>query len=55
MPTMLDDRIIERALRAVIAITVLAASAALWWPAGAHAATRIKEVASVQEIGRAHV
>jgi flagellar P-ring protein precursor FlgI len=35
-------------LRTAIWITVLAASAALWWPA--HAATRIKEVASVQGV-----
>jgi flagellar P-ring protein precursor FlgI len=38
----------ERMLRTAIWITVLAASAALWWPA--HAATRIKEVASVQGV-----
>ena len=39
----------ERLIRAVIALAWLAASAALWWPAGAHAA-RIKEVASVQGV-----
>jgi flagellar P-ring protein precursor FlgI len=47
---MQDDRSIERFLRAAIAFTALAASAALWWPASAHAATRIKEVASVQGV-----
>lgn len=39
----------ERFLRALIALTVLASSAALWWPASAHAA-RIKEVATVQGV-----
>ena len=46
----MSDTAIERLLRAAIAGTALAASAALWWPAGAHAATRIKEVASVQGV-----
>ena len=41
---------IERWLRALIGLTAFAASAALWWPASAHAATRIKEVASVQGV-----
>ncbi len=36
-------------LKALIALTALAASAALWWPATANAA-RIKEVASVQGV-----
>jgi len=36
-------------LRTLIALTCLAASAALWWPAPAHA-TRIKEVATVQGV-----
>lgn len=40
---------IERLIRALIAITVVAASAALWWPHPAHAA-RVKEVASVQGV-----
>jgi flagellar P-ring protein precursor FlgI len=40
---------IERLIRALIAITVVAASAALWWPHSAHAA-RVKEVASVQGV-----
>ena len=39
----------EKFLRASIALTLLAASAALWWPASANAA-RIKEVASVQGV-----
>jgi len=39
----------ERLLRALIALTVLMASAALWWPAPAHAA-RIKELATVQGV-----
>ncbi len=40
---------IERLIRALIAVTVVAASAALWWPHSAHAA-RVKEVASVQGV-----
>jgi flagellar P-ring protein precursor FlgI len=40
---------IERLVRALIALTVLAASAALWWPIPAEAA-RIKEVATVQGV-----
>jgi flagellar P-ring protein precursor FlgI len=47
---MQDDRSIDRFVRAAIAFTALAASAALWWPASAQAATRIKEVASVQGV-----
>ncbi len=39
----------DRFLRALIVLAALAASAALWWPAPAHAA-RIKEVASVQGV-----
>jgi flagellar P-ring protein precursor FlgI len=39
----------ERLIRALIALTVLAASAALWWPIPARAA-RVKEVASVQGV-----
>ena len=39
----------EKFLRASIALTLFAASAALWWPASASAA-RIKEVASVQGV-----
>ena len=40
---------IERLIRALIAVTVVAASAALWWPLPAQAA-RVKEVASVQGV-----
>ena len=39
----------ERLLRLLIALTWLAASAALWWPDSAHSA-RIKELASVQGV-----
>ncbi len=42
--------VIERYLRAAIALTAIVASAALWWPVSAQAATRIKEVASVQGV-----
>ena len=38
----------DRLLRTAIVATVFLASAAVWWPA--HAATRIKEVASVQGV-----
>jgi flagellar P-ring protein precursor FlgI len=40
---------VERLIRALIAITVIAASAALWWPLPAQAA-RVKEVANVQGV-----
>jgi flagellar P-ring protein precursor FlgI len=46
----MNDALIERLLRTAIWVTALAASAALWWPAGAQAASRIKEVASVQGV-----
>ena len=46
----MSDHLIERFLKAAIWFTALAASAALWWPAGARASTRIKEVASVQGV-----
>lgn len=39
----------ERLIRALIVLAALLASAALWWPAPAHAA-RIKEVAAVQGV-----
>lgn len=39
----------ERLVRALVALAFLAASAAVWWPATAHAA-RLKEVASVQGV-----
>jgi flagellar P-ring protein precursor FlgI len=44
----MTDLRLERLLRAAIAFTVFVASAAVWWPT--HAATRIKEVASVQGV-----
>jgi flagellar P-ring protein precursor FlgI len=40
---------LEALVKALIAMTVVMASAALWWPATAHA-TRIKEVASIQGV-----
>ena len=43
--TLLTDRIV----RALVILTFIAASAALWWPASAQAA-RIKEVAAVQGV-----
>ena len=39
----------DRFLRAALVLAALLASAALWWPAPAHA-TRIKEVAAVQGV-----
>ncbi|MBS0447589.1 MAG: flagellar basal body P-ring protein FlgI [Proteobacteria bacterium] len=39
----------ERLLRALIAVAALVASAALWWPAPAHA-VRLKEVAGIQGV-----
>jgi flagellar P-ring protein FlgI len=39
----------ERLMKIVVGIALVAASAALWWPAGANAA-RIKEVAAVQGV-----
>ncbi len=43
------DALGERLIKAVIALALFAASAALWWPAPA-AAARIKEVATVQGV-----
>lgn len=40
---------LEALVKALIALTVVMASAALWWPVTAHA-TRIKEVASIQGV-----
>ena len=40
----------ERVVRWVIVLAFLAASSAVWWPAPAHAAVRIKEVAAVQGV-----
>ena len=44
------DNLIERWLRTAVGLAFVAASAALWWPAGAHAGTRIKELATVQGV-----
>jgi flagellar P-ring protein precursor FlgI len=46
----MSDSTLERLMRAAISFTVFAACAALWWPASANAATRIKEVTSVQGV-----
>ncbi len=43
------EQLLEALIKALIGLTVLTASAALWWPATAHA-TRIKEVASIQGV-----
>jgi flagellar P-ring protein precursor FlgI len=43
------EQLLEALIKALIGLTVLMASAALWWPATAHA-TRIKEVASIQGV-----
>jgi flagellar P-ring protein precursor FlgI len=40
----------DKLIRRLIALTLLLASAALWWPAPAQAAMRLKEVASVQGV-----
>jgi len=40
----------ERVLRWVVVLAFLAASSAVWWPAPASAAVRVKEVASVQGV-----
>jgi flagellar P-ring protein precursor FlgI len=45
----MQPTLLEKLLRALIGLTVLAASAALWWPWPAQAA-RIKEVAAVQGV-----
>ena len=44
------DKHSERFLRWAITLAFLAASSALWWPAPASAAVRIKEVAAVQGV-----
>jgi flagellar P-ring protein FlgI len=44
------EQLLEALIKSLIGLTVIAASAALWWPATAHAATRIKEVATVQGV-----
>lgn len=43
------EKLLEVLLKGLIGLAVLAASAALWWPASAHA-TRIKEVAAIQGV-----
>lgn len=43
------EQLLEAVIKALIGLTVIMASAALWWPAAAHA-TRIKEVASIQGV-----
>ncbi len=45
-----NDLMLERWLRVAIGTALVAASAALWWPSHAEAATRIKELASVQGV-----
>jgi flagellar P-ring protein precursor FlgI len=49
MPNFDTDRHTDRLLRKLIVLTLLLASAALWWPAPAQA-MRLKEVASVQGV-----
>ena len=44
-----QDKLLEALIKALIGLTVFAASAALWWPITAHA-TRIKEVAAIQGV-----
>jgi flagellar P-ring protein precursor FlgI len=44
-----QDKLYEALIKALIGLAVFAATAALWWPAPAHA-TRIKEVAAVQGV-----
>jgi flagellar P-ring protein precursor FlgI len=48
MQTHREQRL-EALVKALITLTVILASAALWWPGAAHA-TRIKEVASIQGV-----
>src|SRR5689334_21507485 len=44
-----QDKLLEALIKALIGLTVMAATAALWWPISAHA-TRIKEVAAIQGV-----
>jgi flagellar P-ring protein precursor FlgI len=46
----LPPRALDAAARAAVVLAALAAGAALWWPAGAHAASRIKDLAAVQGV-----
>jgi flagellar P-ring protein precursor FlgI len=41
---------IDRLLRVLVTLSFVAASAAVWWPASADAAQRIKEVAAIQGV-----
>ena len=45
----LPDTSLDRLMRAAVALAMLAASAAVWWPAPAHAA-RLKDLAAVQGV-----
>ena len=49
MPLAMENQS-ERVVRWVIVLAFLAASSAVWWPAPAQAAVRIKEVAAVQGV-----
>jgi len=44
-----QDKLLEALIKSLIGITVVIASAALWWPVSANA-TRIKEVAAIQGV-----
>ncbi|MBC7954896.1 MAG: flagellar basal body P-ring protein FlgI [Cytophagales bacterium] len=44
-----QDKLLEALIKALIGLTVMAATAALWWPSAAHA-TRIKEIAAIQGV-----
>jgi flagellar P-ring protein FlgI len=44
-----QDKLLDALIKALIGLTVMAASAALWWPMPAHA-TRLKEVAAIQGV-----
>ncbi len=44
-----QDKLLEALIKALIGLTVMVATAALWWPFSAHA-TRLKEVAAVQGV-----
>ena len=46
----MTPQLVDRMLRTAVAVTAVAASAALWWPVPASAAVRIKEVAAVQGV-----
>jgi flagellar P-ring protein precursor FlgI len=46
----MNDDSMERWMRRAVLLAAFAASAALWWPSGAQAAPRVKEVAGVQGV-----